>query len=409
MTTPPATPNAVRAFFESRRDDLIRYLSDLIRARTVNPPGDEHLAAAVLTDFCDARGIPYETFEKEPGRTNVVARVGTGRPRVLVPCHLDVVPAGDGWETDPFAPVLRDGRIIGRGASDDKGPLAAMMLAADYLKAHESLLAGQLILVGCADEEAGSGLGMVYLLEETGLEADLAIVPDSGSKMRQIDVGEKGALFLKVRAVGRQSHGSVPEKGASALWPMLDFLQRLRPWRPPVPEDGPGADLFTPPTLNVGSVHAGTVANMVPGECEAQIDMRYLPGTDGADLLEHVRSELAAVADGAEGVRMDLEVLSDQPPTLVQSMRTRTGEDGGMVEVIERHTEAVTGVRPERFGQSGATVAKFLILHGIPAVGFSCGPEGVNHAAGEWIGVSDLAGFAEVMTRVVLDLAGADA
>jgi len=397
---PSATPpDAVHAFVASHRDDLVRYLCDLIRARTVNPPGEEHRAAAVLTDFCDARGIPYETFEKEPGRTNVVARLGAGRPRLLVPCHFDVVPAGDGWATDPFEPVERDGRIYGRGAKDNKGPLAGMMLAAEYLKAHEADLGGEVILAGCADEEAGSALGMIYLLDECGLEADLAVVPDAGYEMRRIDVGEKGALFVKVRAEGRQAHGSVPEQGASALWPMVDFLQRIRDWRPPMPEAGPAADLFTPPTLNVGSIHAGTVPNMVPGRCEAQVDLRYLPGTDGADLQAHLRAELGDVARAADGVTMDLEVLADQPPTLVP-------DEGGLVEAVERHTEAVTGIRPECFGQAGATVAKFLILRGIPAVGFSCGPEGVEHMAEEWIGTDDLARFAEVMTRVVLDLAG---
>jgi len=398
----PTPSDAVHDFVESHRDDLVRYLCDLIRARTVNPPGEEHRAAAVLTGFCEARGIAYETLEKETGRTNVVARIGEGRPRVLVPCHLDVVPAGDGWQTDPFEPVERGGCIYGRGAKDNKGPLAAMMLAADYLKAHEALLAGSFLLAGCADEEAGSALGMIYLLQACGLEADLAVVPDAGHEMRQVDVGEKGALFVKVRAEGRQAHGAAPERGASALWPMLDFLGRLRHWRPPAPEGGPGADLFTPPTLNVGSIHAGTVANMVPARCEAQIDMRYLPGTDGADLLAHLRSELEAVADAADGVTMALEVLADQPPTLVQ-------DEGGLVEAVERHTEAVTGRRPARIGQAGATVAKFLILGGIPAVGFSCGPEGVEHVADEWIETDDLARFAEVMTRVVLDLAGAGA
>jgi len=397
---PNATPpDAVHAFVESHRDDLVRYLCDLIRAQTVNPPGDEHLAAPVLTGFCDARGIPYETFEKEAGRTNVVARLGAGRPRVLVACHFDVVPAGDGWTSDPFEPLERDGRIIGRGAKDNKGPMAAMMVAADYLKAHESDLSGEFVLVGCADEETGSPLGMVYLLEECGLEADLAIIPDAGYEMRQIDVGEKGALFIKVRAVGRQAHGSVPQHGASALWPMLDFLGRIREWRPPMAEDGPAADLFSPPTLNVGSIHAGTVANIVPGRCEAQVDVRYLPGTDGADLVAHLRSELAEVAAAAPGVTMDLEVQADQPPTLVEN-------EGGLVEAVERHTEAVTGRRPERIGQAGATVAKFLILHGIPAVGFTCGPDGVDHMADEWIEIEDLLRFAEVMTRVVLDLAG---
>ena len=399
MMPPSPIPQAAHDFVDARRDDLKAYLADLIRARTVNPPGDEYLAAKVLTDFCDARGIAYETFAAEEGRTNVVARIGQGRPRLLVPCHFDVVPAGDGWDTDPFDPVVTEDRIVGRGAKDNKGPLAAMMVVADYLKAHEADLSGQLILAGCADEEAGSQLGMVYLLEACGLEADLAIVPDAGYEMREIDVGEKGALFLKVRAVGRQAHGSAPHKGASALWPVIDFLGRIREWRPPTPTAGPGADLFSPPTLNVGTIHAGAAPNMVPGECEAKIDVRYLPGTDGADLIAHLRGELAAVADHAQGVTMDLEVLSDQAPTLVQ-------DDGGLIDALERHTEAVAGYRPVRYGQPGATVAKFLILRGIPAVGFSCGPEGVEHVAGEWTGTEDLARFAEVMLRVTLDLVG---
>jgi len=387
----------LHAFIDSRKDDLRQCLCDLIRARTVNPPGDEHVAAKVLTGFCDSRGIPYETFEKEPGRTNVVARIGAGRPRVLVPCHLDVVPAGDGWETDPFEPVVADGRIVGRGAMDNKGPLAAMMLAAAYLKEHEADLPGQLILVGCADEEAGSTLGMIYLLAECGLEAECSIVPDAGHSMQLIDVGEKGALFTKVVAVGRQAHGSTPERGASALWPVLDFLSRIRDWRPPPPPQSEASDLFTPATLNIGAVHAGTVANMVPGRCEALIDVRYLPGTDGDALIEHLRSELAAVEAAADGVRMDLEVTTHQLPTLVDT-------EGPLVVALERATEQVTGHCPKRYGQSGATVAKFLILRDIPAIGFCCGPEGVAHVAGEWIELDDLARFAEVMTLAVLDL-----
>ncbi len=384
-------------FIEIHKDDLRAYLCDLIRARTVNPPGDEYLAAKVLTGFCDACGIPYETFEKEVGRTNIVARVGSGRPRVLVPCHFDVVPAGDGWETDPFEPVETDGRIYGRGAKDNKGPLAAMMLAAAYLKDHEADLTGQLVLVGCADEEAGSGLGMMYLLAECGLEAECSIVPDAGHEMRLIDVGEKGALFMKVVAVGRQAHGSTPERGASALWPVIDFLGRIRQWRPPPPPESEATDLFTPATLNIGAVHAGAVPNMVPGRCEALIDVRYLPGTDGSGIIEHLRSELAAVEAASDGVRMELEVTTHQLPTLVDT-------EGPLTRALERATEQVTGIRPERYGQSGATVAKFLILRGIPAVGFCCGPDGVAHVAGEWIDLDDVARFAEVMTLTILDL-----
>jgi acetylornithine deacetylase/succinyl-diaminopimelate desuccinylase family protein len=396
----PPRADEVRSFLRDRRGDLRQTLSDLIRARTENPPGDEHLAAKVLTQFCEAEGIPFETFEKEPGRTNVVARVGPGPngagapgPRIAVPLHFDVVPAGDGWETDPFEAVVRGDRIIGRGAKDNKGPLAAMMLAAKYLKTHEAELPGTLLLVGAADEEAGSALGMRYLLEECSFEADVAIVPDAGHEMRRVLVGEKGVLFFKVVAEGRQAHGSSPERGASALWPVVDFLNRIRDWRPASAK----SDLFTPPTLNVGAIHAGTVPNMVPGRCEALVDIRYLPGMDVESILAHLRGIMSEAAGKSAGVRMRLEVISDQSPSQVPI-------DHPLVKVIQRRTEEVTGLRPEVFGQSGASVAKFLVLRGIPAVGFSCGPEGVEHMANEWTSLDELVRFAEVMTLVVWDL-----
>jgi len=115
--------------------------------------------------------------------------------------------------------------------------------------------------------------------------------------------------------------------------------------------------------------------------------------------VEHLRRELAEVEAAAAGVRMELEVVSLQPPTLADV-------EGPLVAVIERRTVEVTGHRPVRYGQEGATVAKFLIGKGIPAVGFSCGPEDGEHMAGEWISLDEVAQFAEVMTRVVLDLAG---
>ncbi len=390
---PTSMSNPVREYIQAHADDLKTYLADLIRAKTVNPPGDEYKAAKVFLDFCDRYGIPYETYAKIPGRANVVAHVGRGQPRIMVVAHLDTVPAGDGWETDPFEPIEKDGRLIGRGAKDNKGALAAMMVMARCLKEREADLGGELLIVAAADEEAGSSLGMQYLLEECGVEADVAIVPDAGYGMRMIDVGEKGALFLKVRAVGRQSHGSEPDRGASAVWPVIDFLNQIRRWRPPsVP-----SDLFTPPTLNLGAIHAGTVPNIVPGKCEALIDIRYLPGTDGQAIIDHLCRVLHETEQMSGGVKMELDVLSHQLPSLVAM-------DHPVVAYLEQRTEEVTGTRPERAGQSGATVAKFLILRGIPAVGFWCGPEGADHMANEWISLDELAQFTEVMTRVVEDL-----
>ena len=143
--------------------------------------------------------------------------------------------------------------------------------------------------------------------------------------------------------------------------------------------------------------NACRVTNARLRQCEAMLDIRYLPGTDGEAVIEHLRRAMREVEGGAPGVRMELEILSHQPPTLVP-------QDHPLAAELARRAEEVTGVRPVAKGESGATVAKFLILRGIPTVGFSCGPDGADHRAGEYIDLAELARFAEVMTRVVIDL-----
>ncbi|MFN3467318.1 MAG: M20 family metallopeptidase, partial [Candidatus Brocadiales bacterium] len=226
----------VKKFVKTHRNELVELTCQLIRARTENPPGRESLAVKAVETYLKALDIPYTLHEKEPERTNLVARIGPPPkkvqrfkglkvqetvPSLLVACHLDVVPAGDGWETDPFKPVMKNGRIYGRGATDNKGQMAACMVLARFLKEHEPQLRGEFILIGAADEEKGSRLGLEYLLEECGLRADYAVIPDVSYGMRKIDVAEKGALFLEITSLGRQAHGSRPEEGINAIWNMM--------------------------------------------------------------------------------------------------------------------------------------------------------------------------------------------
>ena len=218
----------IDAFVEANREELIQLACDLIAADTENPPGRERLAANVVEKYLDSLDIRYESFEKEHERTNIVARIGTGRPSLLVACHLDVVPAGDGWDQDPFKATVANGKVIGRGASDNKGQMASCMILAKYLKERESSLKGEFILVGAADEERGSRLGLEYLLDECGLSADFAVVPDISYGMKNIDVGEKGALFIEITSHGRQAHGSRPEQGVNAIWNMVELLNEIR-------------------------------------------------------------------------------------------------------------------------------------------------------------------------------------
>ena len=105
------------------RDEIVRIVCELVRHNTVNPPGNEHLCKAIVTECMESLGMEVSYHEKEPGRTNVVGRIGKGEKSIGFVSHMDVVPPGeiDQWNTPPFEPTINDGRIYGRGTLDDKG------------------------------------------------------------------------------------------------------------------------------------------------------------------------------------------------------------------------------------------------------------------------------------------------
>lgn len=387
----------IDSFVESRRKELIRIASDLIATNTENPPGRERLAARVVQKYLDGMGIRHESFEKEPERTNVVARIGSGSPSLLVACHLDVVPAGDGWSQDPFKATVTDGKMIGRGATDNKGQMASCMILAGYLRGKEDSLNGEFILVAAADEERGSRLGLEYLLDECGLRADYAIIPDVSYSMRKIDVSEKGALFLEVTSHGKQAHGSLPETGVNAIWNMVELLKEIETL--PSAFKHTSHPLFTPPTLNLGTIQGGAARNIVPGKCVAGLDIRYLPGDTKEDIIALVEERIKKIEKANPRARFELKVGCDLPPSEVSY-------DNPLVGLIQRHTEDVLGVRPELIGMPGTTVTKQLLDKGVTAVGFGPGEESQAHMADESIEIQQLVDFAKIMARISCELLG---
>jgi len=384
-------PSKIDEFANVHRDEIVNLLCRLIAARTVNPPGDEYLAAQIMQETLEPLGITCTIHEKEPRRTNMVARIGSGRPRIVIACHFDVVPAGDGWSTDPFRAVVRKGRVFGRGASDNKGQLAVMLVLAGLLKKYESSLIGEVILVGAADEERGSGLGLEWLADEGVLDADFAIIPDVDHAMREISIAEKGALFLKVIAHGKQAHGSTPEQGVSAAWAMVEFLSAVRGLKLDCAPD----PLFTPPTRNLGMLAGGSAPNIVPARCEAQLDFRYLPGQT-ADEIESALKGIAGRVEAANpGARFTFERVMMVEPIKVDPQHE-------LVKRLQRSAVDVLGWEPSSTGLSGSTVAKALVRVGVPAIGFAPGDENQAHAADESIAIDELVKFAKVMGRFLI-------
>ena len=124
-------------FFKEHEEEGIELLKELVSKNTVNPPGNEYLVADVLKKYFDELNIPYETFEKTPKRTNLIAKVGEGHPILFVPCHADVVPVNPDWDHDPFTVKIEGDTAYGRGVGDDKGPMVSAFLLAKFLKQYE--------------------------------------------------------------------------------------------------------------------------------------------------------------------------------------------------------------------------------------------------------------------------------
>ncbi|MBT3880451.1 MAG: ArgE/DapE family deacylase [Candidatus Scalindua sp.] len=381
------------SYMQDHEEEIVRLSTELIGANTVNPPGNEYLAVNIIKKYFNAHDIKYDIFEKITGRANIVGYIGKGKPTLLIACHLDVVPPGDGWDTDPFKSVVKDGRIFGRGANDNKGQMAPMLVLAKLLKDNESSLNGSLLLIGAADEEKGSRLGLEYLLDECGISADYAIIPDVANNMKIIDVGEKGALFLNITSYGKQAHGSTPEKGINAIWNMIELLNQLRELKYKCLTH----ELFSPPTLNLGTISGGAAHNIVPAKCEVKLDIRYLPGETEKEILNNIYAIITSVKKHNSTAKFDITVDTHLPPTQVSA-------DNPLISLISKHTESILGIKPVPIGFSGVTVSKQLIEKGIMAVGFGPGDEDQSHIANESIKIQELIDFGKIMGLVIFDI-----
>lgn len=379
----------VSDFVEKRRKQQIKLLSDLIAQNTVNPPGNEKLAAAVIKKHLDKLKVKYKTFEKTKGRTNLIATVGNtdkSAKKIMLATHLDTVPAGEGWDTDPFKATVKDNLLYGRGACDDKGQASACLLVLEYLKSVEKDLKNQFLFVFSADEETGGSEGLKYLLAKKLVSADYAVVVDISGSLKNISVAEKGTVNVKVTCLGKQAHGSTPHKGVSAIVNMAKLITKLDYYNFKY-EIHP---LLSKPTINFGTIQGGTAFNNVAAKCELVLNIRYLPSQTKEGIVE----ELQTLAERFGEFKF--EIIADHQPSEIDS-------DNILVKTIMKVTETF-GIQSKPYGLNGGTDAKALVLNGIPAVGFDFADSYVAHNANEFCNLDNLFKFCKIMIDVCTEL-----
>jgi succinyl-diaminopimelate desuccinylase len=390
-----ATADAVAEATEP--DEVLRYARALIAAPSENPGGTEDEVADVVSGILTDLGADIRIVRSEERRPSVVGRIGSGeRPRLAWNGHLDTVPAGDPstWSSGPFEGAVVDGRLVGRGACDMKGPIAAALGAVAALRRVGLSLAGTLDLHLVADEELAGIHGTRVLRDEGLLDHDAAIVGEP-SEM-DIALAERGGAWVTAVAHGKAAHGSQPHLGVNAILTMSRFLLRL-------PEALPDRvhPLVGAPTVNVALVAGGSAPNVVPDRCEVEIDRRIVPGEEDPDEVL------------APFLRLVDDLVAERPDTRIEislkdwTEAAETTGDSAIASLVRNAIAAETGSPPPFVGFTGITDARFYINDAhIPTVIAGPGSLSLAHTANESIGVDEMVLAARAYARIFVGFLG---
>lgn len=403
---------------EARREEVIALTAELIRFPTVNPPGEAYTPCAEFVgDYLKRHGFEVEYIRGEgaPGdtdrypRTNVVARFD-GRvagPTVHFNSHIDVVEAGDGWTLDPFAGVVKDGRVYGRGACDMKGGLASSIIAALAFMQVYPDFPGAIEISGTVDEESG-GFGGVAHLARLGYfskpKVDHVIIPEPLNKER-ICLGHRGVWWAEIETKGEIAHGSMPFLGDCAVRHMGAVLQAFedelfpaldakRTATPVVPEGARRS------TMNINSIHGGQTDDFRPGlpspnvpdRCRLTIDRRFLL----EEKIDEVKGEVVSILDR---LKRDRRKFDYEIRDLMEVQPTMTERDAPVVKAVAKGIMEIFDREPDYVISPGTYDQKHVarLGHLYDCIAYGPGILDLAHRPDEWVGIDDMVDAAKVM------------
>jgi succinyl-diaminopimelate desuccinylase len=359
-------------------EEAICLLQEMIRLKSVNPPGDEEPVARLIASVLDRYGIRAEVKRLETGRANLIARIkGSGKKKSLIfSGHMDTVPPGEiAWTFDPFDGVERDGRICGRGASDMKGGLAAMVVAMTEIARSGKQLKGDLVLAATAGEEVDC-CGSRAIVEE-GLLRDAGAMVIGEPSNGEIFIAHKGALWVEVTCYGKTAHGSMPDQGVNAIQHMNQFLVALQQRFFFRYEEDP---LLGGPTISPNVISGGVKTNVVPDVCRLQIDIRTVPGQDHGEILNDLQTLTKEIEERTPAT-FQVKVFNDNPPV-------RTPDDAEIVRLAAATAEELFGRRFIPKGVRYYTDASVFVPGtggNLPVIIYGPGDEKIAHQPDEYI------------------------
>lgn len=291
-------------------EEIINFLGDLIKIQSFPPDFNEKdVALAVAKKFAEY-GVNTQIDDLGANRANLIATMGQkARPNLVYGGHFDTVPPiNEGWNHDPFGAEIVDNRMFGRGACDMKSGVAAMVMAMCILNRAGAELSGQLTFLGTAGEEVGC-FGAKAYNDKYGSD-DIDAMAISEATNRKMFFAEKGALWIKFTTYGKAAHPGVSWEGINSLEKMLRFLNEFGQYQFTVQEH----NLLGSPTLNITTLHSGTITNALPIISEATVDIRTVPGIEHQDILKDIDIIVSRLKETDENFHLEYEVLNDFKP-----------------------------------------------------------------------------------------------
>ncbi len=370
------------------RERLIKLTQNLIRIDSQNPGSNEYEIARFVKRHLECSGVKTKLYEFEKGRVNVVARISgaSSRKSLLISPHLDTVQANKSWTVPPFSAGIKNGRIYGLGATDCKCNLAVSLEVIRSLSEDSRRPACNLIFAATADEESGSGLGLIPLLKRGILKPDAALVLDADDF--RVIIAQKGLIHLKVKLRGKKAHGAYPERGINAIDAAIYILHELKSRKQQFMQNR----YLKPPTINIGTIRGGDRVNVVADWCEFELDFRYLPGQQPKAIISELKNIIGRYCSKFEvemhSIQKDYSLAETHP--LVR----------GFSDSLRKFN-----IVPKLSGSEGATVITFFQDKHIPALASGFGVDGCAHAVDEYVTVSNLCKGAKILEWFLLNRA----
>ncbi|WP_297184637.1 M20 family metallo-hydrolase, partial [Thermococcus sp.] len=406
------------------RDEMVETLIELIKIPAISPDSGgegEYDKAQKLLEII--KGWPFDKIErydapdpraKNGVRPNILAyyygEQGEKSPRLWILTHLDVVPPGDlsKWTvTKPFEPLVKDGKVYGRGSEDNGQSLVASLYAVKALMNLGIRPKRTIILAFVSDEETGSKHGLEWLMKEhpeVFRKDDLVLVPDGGNEEGTfIEIAEKSILWMKIKVKGKQVHASMPGLGLNAHRIAIDYAKALDEF---LHEKYNARDeLFDPPESTFEPTMGGNPSdapNIAPGEHEVVFDCRVLPQynldnilNDAQELAEEIKEKYRKEVNGKVLPEVRVEVLQrlDAPAP--------TPKDSEIVKLLQKAIKELRGKDVKIGGIGGGTFAAYFRKLGIPAVVWATLDE-MAHQPNEYTKIENMVEDAKIMAALAL-------